>query len=62
MNTYRLDPCKYLTAPSLSWDAMMKQTGVTLELLTDYEMVQFIKCGIRGGIDQVSKRSCKAQQ
>lgn len=57
---YELDPCRYLTAPGLSWDAMLKETGVNLELLTDYEMLQFVQSGIRGGISQVSKRYAKS--
>lgn len=60
LDTYKLDPCQYLTTPSLSCSAMMKYTKVELELLIDYEMIQFIKSGIRGGISQVSKRYCKA--
>lgn len=56
MTTYELDPCQYVTAPGLSWDAMLKYTNIHLELFTDYEMIQFIKLGIRGGISQVSKR------
>ena len=30
---YDLDPCHYFSAPGLSWDAMLKMTGVTLEKL-----------------------------
>lgn len=58
--TYKLDPCQYLTTPSLSWNAMMKYTAVELQLLTDYEMIQFVKSAIRGGISQVSKRYSEA--
>lgn len=60
IDAYELDPCQYVTAPGLSWDAMLKYTKVELELFTDYEMVQFIKAGIRGGISQASKRYAKA--
>ena len=28
---YKLDPCHYFSAPGLSWDAMLKMTGVKLE-------------------------------
>ena len=28
---YDLDPCYYFSAPGLSWDAMLKMTGVTLD-------------------------------
>ena len=35
MENYKLDPGWYYTLPGLAWDAMLKRTGVTLELLTD---------------------------
>ena len=57
---YGLDPCHYYTAPGLSWDAMLKKTGITLELLTDYDMHCFVEKGIRGGISMVSHRYAKA--
>ena len=28
---YQLDPCYYFSSPGLSWDAMLKMTGVKLE-------------------------------
>ena len=34
---YGLDPANYYTSPGLSWDALLKKTGVELELLTDYD-------------------------
>ncbi|XP_061712768.1 uncharacterized protein LOC133521721 [Cydia pomonella] len=60
LETYDLDPSHYYTAPSLSWDAMLKHTNVELELLTDFEKVSFVKSGIRGGISQCSNRYAKA--
>lgn len=60
IGAYELDPCQYVTAPGLSWDAMLKHTEVCLELFTDYEMIQFIKKGIRGGVCQASNRYAKA--
>lgn len=53
---HNLDPCQYYTTPGLSWDAMLKLTNINLELLTDLNMHNFIKKGIRGGIVQCSKR------
>ena len=32
---YGLDPAHYYTSPGLSWDALLKKTGVELELFTD---------------------------
>jgi hypothetical protein len=58
--TYNLDPAHYFTAPGLSWDAMLKMTGVQLELLTDFDKVAFIKKGLRGGISQCSNRYAKS--
>ncbi|KAL9954396.1 hypothetical protein ACROYT_G041929 [Oculina patagonica] len=57
---YGLDPAHYFTSPGLSWDALLKKTGVQLELLTDSEMHLFVERGIRGGISMVSKRYAKA--
>ncbi|KAL9972954.1 hypothetical protein ACROYT_G019355 [Oculina patagonica] len=60
LEKYGLDPANYYTTPGLSWDALLKKTGVELELLTDYEMHLFVERGIRGGISMVSKRYAKA--
>ncbi|XP_072400815.1 uncharacterized protein [Diabrotica undecimpunctata] len=57
---YKLDPAQYLTAPSLSWDAMLRKTNVQLELLTDIDMLHFFKKGIGGGISQCSTRFAAA--
>lgn len=54
--TYGLDPAQYYTAPGLTWDALLKFTKVELELLTDIDMLHFIKNSIRGGISQCSHR------
>ena len=57
---YGLDPAHYYSAPGLSWDALLKKTGVELELLMDLEMHLFIERGMRGGITMVGKRYAKA--
>ena len=60
MNAYKLDPLHYYTAPGLSWDALLKYTGIELELLTDYDQHLFIEKRMRGGISLASKRHAKA--
>ena len=60
LRQYGLDPAHYYTSPGLSWDALLKKTGVELELLTDYDQHLFIERGMRGGISMVSKRHAKA--
>ena len=60
MNAYKLDSLHYYTAPGLSWDALLKYTGIELELLTDYDQHLFIEKGMRGGISMASERHAKA--
>ena len=60
LEQYGLDPAHYFTSPGLSWDALLKKTGVELELFTDLEKHLFVERGIRGGISVVSKRYAKA--
>ena len=57
---YGLDMGHYYSAPGLSWDALLKKTGVELELLTDMDMRLVIERKMRGGISMVSKRYAKA--
>ena len=57
---YKLDPAWYYTSPGLAWDAMLKMTGVELDLLSDPQMYLMIENGIRGGISTITKRYAKA--
>ena len=50
MDNYGLDPAHFYTAPGLAWKACLKQTGITLELLKDNDMLLMFERGIRGGI------------
>lgn len=58
--TYLLDPAHHFGAPGLSFDAMLKYTGVNIELFTDVDMLMFAERGIRGGVSQINKRYVKA--
>ena len=60
LKRYKLDPALYYSSPGMSWDALLRITGVELELLTDYDQHLFIEKGIRGGISMASKRFAKA--
>ena len=60
LKNYGLDPVYYYTAPGLAWDAMLKMTGVNLELLSDVDKLLMIEKGIRGGVSMVSNRYGKA--
>ena len=46
LDYYSLDPCHYFSAPGLSFDAMLKITGVKLQTISDINVHLFI--GIRG--------------
>ncbi|PKB97274.1 hypothetical protein RhiirA5_433436 [Rhizophagus irregularis] len=60
MEYYELDPSHYVSAPSLSWDGMLKMTGVRIELFTDMAMHDFTEKAKRGGISKTCKRYFKA--
>ena len=57
---YGLDPCHYFSSPGLSWDAMLKMTGVKLEKISDIDKYLFIEKGLKGGISYTAKRYGKA--
>ena len=60
ITSYGLDPAYYYTLPGYTWDAMLKHTNITFELLTDIDMVMFVERGIRGGLSQCSGRYARA--
>ena len=51
-----LDPCHYFSAPGLSWDAMLKMTGVALEKVRDPDKFMLFEQGMRGGVSYINKR------
>ena len=53
IKTYKLDPAHFLTAPSLSWAACLRETKVKLELMTDPDMNMFIDRSLIGGMSGV---------
>ena len=54
LDYYGLDPCNYFSSPGLSWDAILKMTGIKLGLISDIDMHLFIEKGMRGGISYIS--------
>ena len=43
---YNLDPCHYFSALGLSWDAMLKMTGVEFKKTRDPDKYMFSEQGI----------------
>ena len=60
LKNYRLCPSHYLSAPGLSWDAMLKMTKIKLELFPDPDMCIFFEKGTIGGISYICYRYTKA--
>ena len=60
LKVYGLDPCHYFSSSGLSWEAMLKMTGVKLEKISDIDKYLFIRKGLRGGISYIAKRYAKA--
>ena len=48
------------SSPGLSWDVMLKISGIELELTSDNDTHLFIEKGMRGGISYIAKRHSKA--
>ena len=53
---YRLDPFHYFSSPGLSWDAMLKMTGVKLEKMSDIDKYLFVEKGLNGGTPFITQR------
>ena len=60
LKNYGLCPSHYLSAPGLSWDAILKMTKIELELIPDPDMSIFFENGTRDGIYYISNRYSKA--
>ena len=50
LSDYGLDPAHYISSPSLSWDSMLKMTGVELEKINNIDMHLFLEKGMRVGV------------
>ena len=62
LKDYGLDPCYCYNSPGLSWDAMLKMTGIKLEKIHDIDMYLFFEKGMRGGVSYISRRYSKSEK
>ena len=62
MHTYDLDPLYYFTIPGLAYSAMLKYTGIELDIIKDIDILMTIERGIRGGICQCVTRYAEANE
>ena len=60
LKDYGLDPCQYFSSPGLSWDAMLKMTGIRPEKINNIDVHLFLEKGMRGGVSYISKKYSKS--
>ena len=59
LRDYGLNSSHYFLICGLSWDAMLKFTGVKLEKIHDIDVHLFLEKSLRGGVFYISKRYSK---
>ena len=52
----------YYSSPRLSWDAMLKMTGIQLEKIDNIDIHVLLEKGVRGGVSYISKRYSKSNE
>ena len=57
---FKVDPCHYMTAPAMFFDALLKTSDVELELISDPEMYDFVERAKRGEVSSIMKRHAVA--
>ena len=59
---FELDPVHYISLPQLAFDCMLKMTQVSIECLTDIDMILFLESNVRGGVSFISQRHCEVPE
>ena len=57
---YGLDPVYDYTLPNFAFDAMLKLTGIEIDLVYNQEMYEMIEAGLRGGMTQTTCKKVEA--
>ena len=60
LSYYGLDPVYYYTLPNFAFDAMLKLTGIEIDLVYNQEMYEMIEAGLRGGMTQTTCKKVEA--
>ena len=60
LKNYGSCPSHYLSAPALSWNAMLNMTKIRLEPFSGPDIYIFFEKGMRGGVSYISNRYSKA--
>ena len=60
LSYYGLDPVYHYTLPNFAFDAMLKLTGIEIDLVYNQEMYEMIEAGLRGGMTQTTCKKVEA--
>ena len=60
LSFYGLDPVYYYTLPNFAFDAMLKLTGIEIDLVYNQDMYEMIEAGLRGGMTQTTRKKVEA--
>ena len=60
MTGWSLDPVYYHPQPNFAFDAMLKLTGIQIDLVYNQEMYAMIEAGLRGGMTQTTCKKVEA--
>ena len=60
LSGYDLDSVNFVSSPHLAWNAMLKKSNLSLEIISDPEMYKMIQPNIRGKICHCSVRYARA--
>ena len=60
LSYYGLDPVYYYTLPNFAFDAMLKLTGIEIDLVYNQEMYEMKEAGLRGGMTQTTRKKVEA--
>ena len=59
LKNYGLGPAHFISSPGLSWDSMLRMTGIQLEKINNIDIHLFLEKGMRVGVSYISKRYSK---
>ena len=62
LKQFQIDPCNFLTLPSLALQCFLKFSNVKFELLTDKDMYDMLQSNLRGGLSLVSERYAESSE
>ena len=62
LGDYGLEPYHYFSSPGLSWDSMLKMTGIQLGKVSNIDVHLFLEKGMRVGVSYISKRYSKSKK